>query len=103
MTGSNERADFDAWWTGEYGWHSIRAEWADTPTDAAWMAWQMRGEEVTRLRAEVERLRAALGDLVDLVEMQDELNTPPTDAYVALGTTERPRRHLPRTARQQRR
>ena len=58
MTDTDERARFDAWWTGEYGWHSIRAEWAETPSDAAWMAWRAQGEEIANLKGEVARLRA---------------------------------------------
>jgi len=48
---TDERKTFDAWWTGAYGPVSIRAEWPQTHTDAAWMAWQARGEEIARLTA----------------------------------------------------
>jgi len=61
MPDTDERARFDAWWTGEYGWHSMRAEWADTPTDAAWMAWQAQAAEIKRLRVENIQMRFALG------------------------------------------
>ncbi len=53
MTDTDERSRFDEWWLGDDGPYSIRAEWADTPTDAAWMAWRAQGEEIKRLRNEL--------------------------------------------------
>lgn len=58
MSDVNERTRFDAWWNGEYGPYSIRAEWADNPIDAAWMAWRAQADEIANLKEEVARLRA---------------------------------------------
>ena len=63
MTDTDERARFDAWWTGRYGEFSLRAEWVDTPTDAAWMAWQAQREEIKRLRAEAAEREQIVSDL----------------------------------------
>jgi hypothetical protein len=60
---TDERARFDAWWTGRYGEFSIRAEWADTPTEAAWMAWRVQADEIKRLRAEAAEREQIVSDL----------------------------------------
>jgi hypothetical protein len=57
------RKEFEAWWTGSYGPFSIRAEWAASPDDAAWMAWQAQQERIDALERrlkEAEILNAPL-------------------------------------------
>lgn len=51
MTDDNERARFDAWWLGEDGPYSIRAERPSSMTEAAWMGWRAQEEENAKLRA----------------------------------------------------
>ena len=51
MTDDNERARFDAWWLGEDGPYSIRAERPSSMTEAAWMGWRAQEEENATLRA----------------------------------------------------
>ncbi len=67
MTDTNERARFDAWWTGEYGPYSLRAEWADTPAAAAWMAWRAQADEIARLRAALDTVMIGGNHLVSII------------------------------------
>lgn len=54
MDGDSERARFEAWWLGDDGPYSVRAEHPSSETEAAWMAWQAKGDEIKRLRAALE-------------------------------------------------
>jgi hypothetical protein len=58
MTDTDERSRFDEWWLGDDGPYSIRAERPSSETEAAWMAWRARADEIANLKGEVARLRA---------------------------------------------
>ena len=74
MSDTDERARFGEWWTGRYGPYSIRAEWADTPTDAAWMAWRAQAEENALLRAALERMLLEFDFMVERGVIPDVRN-----------------------------
>ena len=71
MSDTEERARFDAWWRGDYGPYGIRAEWPNSQTEAAWMAWKAQAEEIERLQSEVKRLEALLNKIPLMVEKWD--------------------------------
>ena len=56
MADTNERARFEAWWLGEDGPYSIRAERPSSMTEAAWMGWRAQEEENAKLREALERI-----------------------------------------------
>lgn len=88
MTDDNERARFDAWWLGEDGPYSIRAERPSSMTEAAWMGWRAQEEENAKLRAALEELIWYTNqlelDVYDPKEWPDE-HSAVTQARAALG------------------
>ena len=62
MDGDSERARFEAWWLGDDGPYSVRAEHPSSETEAAWMAWQAKGDEIKRLRAALEQVYARINE-----------------------------------------
>jgi hypothetical protein len=63
MTDNNERARFDAWWLGEDGPYSIRAERPSSMTEAAWAGWRAREAENAKLRAALEEITLLPGEI----------------------------------------
>ena len=56
----DERKAFEDWWHGPNGAYGLRCELPNSETAAAWMAWQVQAEEITRLRTALAASEANL-------------------------------------------
>ena len=62
----DKRARFGAWWWGDHGPYSLRAEWPGNMTEAAWMAWEAQEEEIAKLRDVDNSWRTMMKETIEL-------------------------------------